>query len=251
MAIKILVVEDEKRMYNYLKKMLLKIDASYDITGPITNVAELRDTLQNEEHYDLLVSDVRINGGTCFNAFEVVRPKMPVIFVTAYDEYALKAFKSNGIAYVQKPVEEEELREALEKAKKMLSPENEIDKILAMFQPPTKQYRERFLIPKGDQFQIVNSFAISYLEVDGKGAIAHLSDTSSINIPESLNELENELDPKMFFRCSRQYLINIEDIVKIESTWNAKLILKLRRFPDVEFEVSRDRVKELKEKLNQ
>ena len=131
MAIKILIVEDEKRMYNYLKKMLLKIDASYDITGPITNVAELRDTLQNEEHYDLLVSDVRINGGTCFNAFEVVRPKMPVIFVTAYDEYALKAFKSNGIAYVQKPVEEEELREALEKAKKMLSPENEIDKILA------------------------------------------------------------------------------------------------------------------------
>ena len=167
------------------------------------------------------------------------------------DLYELVTKIMQGIAYVQKPVEEEELREALEKAKKMLSPENEIDKILAMLQPPAKQYRERFLIPKGDQFQIVNSFAISYLEVDGKGAIAHLSDTSSMNIPESLNELENELDPKMFFRCSRQYLINIEDIVKIESTWNAKLILKLRRFPDVEFEVSRDRVKELKEKLNQ
>ena len=251
MAIKILVVEDEKRMYNYLKKMLLKIDPTFNIEGPIASVVELKDILQSEAHYDLLISDVRINGGTCFNAFEVSTPTMPVIFVTAYDEYALKAFKNNGVAYVQKPVEEQELREALEKAKKMLSPEDQIEKILTMLQPTTPKYRERFLIPRGDQYQIVNSFSISYIEVDGKGSVAHLSDTSSINIPESLNELETELDPKMFFRCSRQYLINIEDIIKIESTWNAKLILKLRRFPDVDFEVSRDRVKELKEKLNQ
>ena len=79
MAIKILVVEDEKRMYNYLKKMLLKIDASFAEEGPVAGVAELRDVLLSGEHYDLLISDVRINGGTCFNAFEVVQPTMPVI----------------------------------------------------------------------------------------------------------------------------------------------------------------------------
>lgn len=251
MAIKILVVEDEKRMYNYLKKMLLKIDPGFAVEGPITGVAELRDVLQSGEHYDLLISDVRINGGTCFNAFEVVQPTMPVIFVTAYDEYALKAFKNNGVAYVQKPVEEQELREALEKAKKMLSPQDDISKLLAMLQPPAKQYRERFLIPRGEQYQIVNSFAISHFEVEGKTTVAYLDDGSKVFVQESMNELENELDPKMFFRCSRQYIINIEDIVRIDSTWNAKLILKLRRYPEKDFEVSRDRVKELKEKLNQ
>lgn len=251
MAIKILVIEDEKRMYNNLKKMLLRIDTNFSIEGPVSSVVELRDILLSDVHYDLLISDVRINGGTCFNAFEVVQPTMPVVFVTAYDEYALQAFKSNGVAYVQKPVEEQELRIALEKAKKMLSPQDDMVRLLALLQPTAKKYRERFLVPRGEQYQVVNSFSISHFEVDGKGSVAYLEDGSKICIPESLNELEGEMDPNMFFRCSRQSIINIDDIVKIESTWNAKLILKLRRYPDKDFEVSRDRVKELKEKLNQ
>lgn len=230
--------------------MLLKIDNDIEVLGPVVSVDELKEVLSSEMHYDVLVSDIRINGGTCFRAFETIRPKKPVVFVTAYDEYALKAFKNNGIAYVQKPIDEMELRDALEKARKMIAPENDIDKLMAMFQPAVKQYRERFLVPVGDMFQIVNSFSVSYFEVDGKYVTAFLSDGTSVQIQESMNELEMEMDPKLFFRCSRQYMINIEDIVKIESTWNAKLILKLRRFTDKKFEVSRDRVKELKDKLN-
>lgn len=250
MTIKILVVEDEKKMFNYLKKMLLKINPSFVVEGPITSVQELRGILQCNEHYDLLVSDIHIKGGTCFKAFEEVKPSMPIIFVTAYDEYALKAFKSNGIAYVQKPIEENELCEALEKAKKMLSPQNDIDKLLAMIHPTVPKYRERFLIPIGDQYQIINTFSISYFEVAGKTAKAYLSDGTSVQIPQNMNELETEINPDIFFRCNRQYIINIEDIVRIDSTWNAKLIIRLRRFPGIDFEVSRDRVKELKEKLN-
>ena len=251
MAMKLLVIEDEKRMFNQLRKMLLKIEPNVVIEGPVTSVAELREILEDGNRYDLILSDVRINGGTCFNAFEKQKPTVPVIFITAYDEYALKAFRNNGVAYVQKPVEEDELKEAMEKARKMLSPQEDITRLLAMLQPQTPKYRKRFLIPKGDQFQIVNSFSISHFDVDGKNTIAYLEDGTSVHISESMNELEAELDPKMFFRCSRQHIINIEDIVKMESTWNAKLILRLRRYPEKDFEVSRDRVKELKEKLNQ
>ena len=195
--------------------------------------------------------DIRMPGANGLEVARAASGHCHVVFCTAYDEYALKAFRNNGVAYVQKPVEEDELKEAMEKARKMLSPQENITRLLAMLQPQTPKYRERFLIPKGDQFQIVNSFSISHFDVDGKNTIAYLEDGTSVHISESMNELEAELDPKMFFRCSRQHIINIEDIVKMESTWNAKLILRLRRYPEKDFEVSRDRVKELKEKLNQ
>ena len=107
MAMKLLVIEDEKRMFNQLRKMLLKIEPNVVIEGPVTSVAELREILEDGNRYDLILSDVRINGGTCFNAFEKQKPTVPVIFITAYDEYALKAFRNNGVAYVQKPVEED------------------------------------------------------------------------------------------------------------------------------------------------
>lgn len=97
MAMKLLVIEDEKRMFNQLRKMLLKIEPNVVIEGPVTSVAELREILEDGNRYDLILSDVRINGGTCFNAFEKQKPTVPVIFITAYDEYALKAFRNNGV----------------------------------------------------------------------------------------------------------------------------------------------------------
>lgn len=247
----ILVIEDEKRNFTRLKKLLLQIDKNYKIIGPVTSVEDLKETLKSSHSYQLVLADIRINGGTCFDAFDEVKPDVPVIFVTAYDEYALKAFQNNGIAYVQKPIELEELEEAISKAMKMLAPQQEMTNLLNLLQDKNKKkYRERFLVPRGDQFQIVNSYSVNHFLIEGKNSIAYLEDGSTATINESMNDLEEELDPSMFFRINRQCIINIDDIINIEMTWNGKLKLYLRHFKDEEFEVSRERVNDLKERLN-
>ena len=126
----ILVIEDEKRNFTRLKKLLLQIDKNYKITGPVTSVEDLKETLKSSHSCQLILADIRINGGTCFDAFDEVKPDVPVIFVTAYDEYALRAFQNNGIAYVQKPTELEELEEAINKAMKLLAPQQEMTNLL-------------------------------------------------------------------------------------------------------------------------
>lgn len=248
---KILVIEDEKRSFTRLKKLLLQIDSSYEIVGPIDSVAELKETLEYSDSYQLILSDIRINGGTSFDAFDAIKPTAPVIFVTAYDEYALKAFQNNGIAYVQKPIEKEELEEAIEKAMKLIAPQQEMTNLLNLLKEGNKKkYRERFLVPRGEQLQIINTYTVNHFSIEGKNTIAYLEDGSSANINESMNDLENELDPAMFFRINRQCIINLDDIINIEMTWNGKLKLQLRHFKEQTFEVSRDRVNALKDCLN-
>lgn len=248
---KILVIEDEKRSFTRLKKLLLQIDSSYEIVGPIDSVAELKETLEYSDSYQLILSDIRINGGTSFDAFDAIKPTTPVIFVTAYDEYALKAFQNNGIAYVQKPIEKEELEEAIEKALKLIAPQQEMTNLLNLLKEGNKKkYRERFLVPRGEQLQIINTYTINHFSIEGKNTIAYLEDGSSANINESMNDLEAELDPAMFFRINRQCIINLDDIINIEMTWNGKLKLQLRHFKEQTFEVSRDRVNALKDCLN-
>ena len=248
---KILVIEDEKRNFSRLKKLLLQIDKNYEIEGPIDSVGDLKVTLRNSCSYQLILADIRINGGTCFDAFDEVKPDVPVIFTTAYDEYALKAFKSNGVAYVQKPIEQKELEEAIQKAMKMIAPQQEMTNLINLLQAGNKKkYRERFLVPRGEQLQIVNSYSINHFILEEKNNIAYLEDGSTANINESMNDLEEEIDPSMFFRINRQCIINLDDIVNIEMTWNGKLKLYLRHFKDKEFEVSRERVNNLKNLLN-
>lgn len=248
---KILIIEDEKRSFTRLKKLLLQIDNNYEIEGPIDNVTELKEILEHPNSYQFILADIRINGGTSFDAFEEAKPTAPVIFITAYDQYALKAFQNNGIAYVQKPIEKEELQEAINKAMKLMAPQKEMAHLLNLLKDSNKKkYRERFLVPKGEQFQIVNSYAINHFSIKGKNTIVYLEDGSSVSINESMNELEDELDPATFFRINRQCIINLDDIINIEITWNNKLKLQLRHFNGQIFEVSRDRVNDLKERLN-
>lgn len=248
---KILVIEDEKRNFVRLKKQLLEIDNGYEIEGPVTNVQELKIALKEPVGCQLILADIRINGGTCFDAFDEVKPDVPVIFVTAYDEYALKAFQNNGIAYVQKPFEINELKVAIDKAMKIIEPQKEMTHLISLLQNGNKKkYRERFLVPRGEQLQIVTAYSINHFVLEDKNVVACLEDGSTVVINESMNSLEEELDPSMFFRINRQCIINIDDIVNIEMTWNGKLKLWLRHFKDQEFEVSRDRVNNLKDCLN-
>lgn len=247
----ILVIEDEKRNFTRLKKQLLEIDKDFEIEGPVDCVKDLKDILTSNKHYELILADIRINGGTCFDVFDEVRLDVPVIFTTAYDEYALKAFKSNGIAYLQKPFEVEELKEAIKKAMKMIEPEKEMVHLLSLLKESSKKkYKERFLVPRGEQLQIINSYSINHFMLEAKSTMMYLEDGSSVSINESVSYLEQELDPTMFFRINRQCIINLDDIVKIEMTWNGKLKLKLRHYDNLELEVSRDRVNDFKERLN-
>lgn len=152
---------------------------------------------------------------------------------------------------MQKPIEKEELEEAIEKALKLIAPQQEMTNLLNLLKEGNKKkYRERFLVPRGEQLQIINTYTINHFSIEGKNTIAYLEDGSSANINESMNDLEAELDPAMFFRINRQCIINLDDIINIEMTWNGKLKLQLRHFKEQTFEVSRDRVNALKDCLN-
>lgn len=134
---------------------MLEIDKNFELIGPIDSVSELKEILTGSNHYQLILADIRINGGTCFDAFDIVKPDAPVIFVTAYDEYALKAFKNNGIAYLQKPFEVDELRESINKAMKMIEPQKEMAHLISLLKDNSKKNIGRdFLCPKGSSCRL-------------------------------------------------------------------------------------------------
>lgn len=116
---KVLIIEDEERGFSRLKRLLQNIDNSLEIQGPLTTMKAVINYLQNPHDEDIIFADIRLGDGDVFEAFLEIAPTSPVIFTTAYSEYALEAFKSNGIAYLQKPILHEELEKALAKAKAM------------------------------------------------------------------------------------------------------------------------------------
>ena len=149
---KVLIIEDEQHNFNRLKKLLLAYDATMQVEGPLETIDETRDWLhshQGNEASDIVFSDIRLADGLCFDALSELNPSSMLVFTTAYDEYALQAFRYNGIAYLLKPVDEEELRATLNRIQDLRATNTHLQSILATMQQSSLPYRERFLVPHG------------------------------------------------------------------------------------------------------
>jgi len=245
----VLIIEDEKPSARRLQRMLEKQNVSAN--NMLHSVEEAVEWFQHNKHPDLIFLDIQLSDGLSFEIFDVVDVKSAIIFTTAFDEYALQAFKLNSIDYLLKPIDEEELVAAVNKYK-MLKPQEtnvqlnfeDIKKLLA--NPVEREYKKRFTTKIGQHIKMISVDEIECFYSENKGTYAHTVDGRDYLLDTTLEQLEEELSPKTFFRISRKFYININAIKDIISYTNSRLQLKLNSYKDQEVIVARERVKDFK-----
>ncbi|CAM3379264.1 LytR/AlgR family response regulator transcription factor [Aequorivita lipolytica] len=244
-----LIIEDEKPSARYLQRMLERQDVN--VNQMLHSVSEAVEWFNNNEHPDLIFLDIQLSDGLSFEIFDTVEVKSAIIFTTAFDEYALQAFKLNSIDYLLKPIDEEELQAAVTKYKSFKpSTENlqfnfeDIKKLLV--NPVEREYKKRFTTKIGQHIKIISIEEIECFYSENKGTYAHTVDGRDYLLETTLEQLEQELSPETFFRISRKFYVNINSIKDIISYTNSRLQLKLNSFKEQEVIVARERVKGFK-----
>lgn len=238
---KYIIIEDELHNAELLMGMITTYDPTAHLVTILAGVQESVDWLSSHGHPDVIFMDVRLADGLSFEIYEKVQVQSPVIFTTAYDEYALQAFKVYGAAYLLKPIVQEELTEALGKVSdfRAITSSEDVSGILHMLKTQQKSYKSRFLIHYRDTYRVVPVQDIDYIFLDLKVVHFKLLDGSSLVVPYTLEELEEQLDPEYFFRVNRQYIIHINSIESIHKYFNEKTRIILKRDRDAEVIVSR------------
>jgi DNA-binding LytR/AlgR family response regulator len=244
-----LIIEDEKPSARYLQRMLQKQEVN--VNHMLHSVEEAIDWFQNNEHPDLIFLDIQLSDGLSFEIFDVVEVKSAIIFTTAFDEYALQAFKLNSIDYLLKPIDEEDLQVAVKKYKAFKpSSQNvqfnfeDIKKLLV--NPVEREYKKRFTTKIGQHIKMISVDEIECFYSENKGTYAHTIEGRDYLLETTLEQLEQELAPETFFRISRKFYVNINSIKDIISYTNSRLQLKLNSYKDQEIIVARERVKDFK-----
>lgn len=245
---KILILEDEKLNSERIKRLILKIRPDAEIVGVLASVKNTVLWLSENKSPDLILMDVQLADGLSFEIFNLANVTSPIIFTTAYDEYAIKAFKYNSVDYLLKPIEKNELEAAIIKLENSLQQPDpqqpKIEELLAYMQP--KEYRKRFLLPYRDGYRKINVEDIAYFHSNLNISYVNLFNGEEVVIPQTLETLEQELDPKDFFRANRQYIIHINSIENVHNFFNGKLKLKIKGNKEQDIIVSRTKAASLK-----
>ncbi|MDR2231333.1 MAG: LytTR family DNA-binding domain-containing protein [Flavobacteriaceae bacterium] len=246
----ILIIEDERPSAERLIRLIQGIKPQAKILSVLESVSESVEWLESNDKPDLIMMDIKLSDGLSFEIFDKTQlVDVPIIFTTAYDEYAIKAFKQYSIDYLLKPVDKEELGIAFEKydqldmlVNKATNPS--IEKLLDEFRP--KSYRTRFLLSYRDGFKTVMVNDVLYFYSEQKITKARLIDNTDEIIPHTMDELEQQLDPKLFFRANRQFIICINAVEHVYNYFNNKLKVAMKKNNDVEIIISRDKAPLLK-----
>lgn len=244
----LLIIENEKPAADKLIRLLMKIDKSITVLGVIETVEEAINRLQESPQPDLILMDIQLDDGLCFEIFESVNIEIPVIFITAFDEYTLKAFKVNSIDYLLKPIEEELLKNALAKFKKLYADKDpfkrDFKQLLYEFR---NQYKTRFLIKIGERYRSITTGEISHFQIRERSVFLCDNQGKDYGVDYSLEQLQTMLDPRKFFRINRECVVNIDAISLMYSYSSSRLQLTLKGKEKSElFVVSRDKVTEFK-----
>ncbi|MCK8522883.1 LytTR family DNA-binding domain-containing protein [Aquimarina sp. D1M17] len=245
----VIIIEDEKPAARRLNRMLN--DLEIDVHTMLHSVQESIEWFSNNEHPDLIFLDIQLSDGLSFEIFDAINIKSSIIFTTAYDEYALKAFKLNSIDYLLKPIDDEELEAAVLKYKEQTPKSKSIqvdfeDIKKLLINPMDRQYKKRFTAKVGQHLKIFSVEDIECFYSENKGTYLHTAENRNYLIDTTLESLEEELNPQQFFRVSRKFYININSIKDIISYTNSRLQVKLNHFSEQEIIVSRERVKDFK-----
>jgi two-component system response regulator LytT len=251
---KVIIIEDEGPAADRLGKLLRSISDDIHVLKRLDSVAAAVSYFSLEEHPNLVFMDIQLADGLSFDIFYHVSIRTPVIFTTAFDQYTLKAFKVNSIDYLLKPIDEQELRRAVEKYRQLYLKKNNdfSDKILKLVQDMnTAKYKERLLVKRGQQLSFLKTEATAFCYADGKLCYAVDFSNNKHLLEHTLTQLEEQLQPNMFFRINRHLLVNIESIKKVHTWLGGRLKVELLPTTTAETVVSRERVNGFKDWLGQ
>lgn len=245
---KALIVEDETLASRHLKNVLNEA-GNITVIGTLESISEALEWFRNNPCPDIVFMDIHLADGIAFEIFNHVNISCPIVFTTAYDEYALKAFKVNSVDYLLKPIELSDVQAALKKIKALSGPEtmhNTISDLVDYFRKEQK-YKTHFLIPaKGDKLLPLRVNDLACFRIDS-GIVKGLTiENRSFNLDYTLDELSDILDPSLFFRANRQFIISREAIKDVDLWFSGKLAVNLKVDTSCKIVISKARVPEFK-----
>lgn len=254
----LLLVEDEPLAQARISTIIRKHRPDWVVADTVQSISELEQALKNQAIFDLILCDIHLADGLSFRAFQNKKIKIPIIFITAYDEYALQSFEHNCIDYVLKPIQEERLVKAFEKVESLSqSPVSEgfssefVDKFIQRY--TQKTFKRRFLTKIGTKLSFTSVEEIAFFYAEGGVTFLVTSNSSQkFMIDHSLNELETELlDPNKFYRINRSFIINLDNLLEMKPYHNGRLVLSLNAKSEEVIVVARERVNEFKSWIDQ
>lgn len=247
---KVFIVEDETLAAKRLQKMLKDIDPLVHVQGVADSIKSATAWFEKNTDTDLAFFDIELADGQSFEIFSNVKVNCPVIFITAYDEFALRAFKVNSIDYLLKPIDENELKNAIEKFKQLKStatPVSSIESLIADLQKQqTPDFKERFLVKQGQKLISVEIADVAFFYTEEKVTLIKTKTGERHIINYSLEEVEGFLDSKKYFRANRQFILNIKNIKEVHHWFNGKLKVATNPSAEVEIIISRERATDFK-----
>jgi DNA-binding LytR/AlgR family response regulator len=249
---RVLIIEDEHLAADKLSRMLHELDPHIQILATLESVSESANWLADNPAPDLIFMDIQLDDGISFEIFEAVKITAPIIFTTAYNEYAIKAFKVNSVDYLLKPFAEEELRAAIDKYKQLHSGLNiQSEKIDYLYRQLVKEYKSRFIVKIGTHFHSVSIDEIACFFIRERATFIKTIVGKNLDIDYSLDQVQKLVDPTRFFRINRNYVINIDSISDIISYSSNRLKIVLKNFEHLDdLLVSREKTSEFKKWLD-
>jgi len=252
---KVLIIEDEIPAADKLEMLLKKYDVRTQVIAKIATVEKGIDYLKNNQNnIDLIFLDIQLTDGLSFDIFKFVKVEKPVIFITAFNEYAIEAFKLNSIDYLLKPISFEKLVNALDKIKSMydnlpvdkITENVSLDQIAKLLTGNARSYKTRFLIKIGEHIKSVSTSEICFFYAEGRTVFIITSENRKFIVDNTLEELNAQLDPQNFFRANRSFIVNFNHISDVVVYSTSRLRIKFPFEFEKEIIVSREKVSDFK-----
>jgi two-component system response regulator LytT len=251
---KLLILEDETLASDRLIKIIGEIDPTLEILSTLKSIEEGNEWFESNEHPDLIISDIRLLDGLSFELFKKLKLEVPVIFTTAYDQYAIKAFEVNSVDYLLKPIEKEKLAAAIGRHKERMSQNKfpaDFDSLYELIQNKKKSFKSRFLIKIGHKIVAVPVEKIAYFFSQNKLTYIVTKDGKRLPTDQTLETLDEQLDPATFYRANRQFIVGYDSISELHPYFKGRLKVELEPNADQELVVSAEKTREFKAWLDQ
>ena len=245
---KIIIIEDEQLSAEHLELLLSRIDPTIEVIHRFESVKQSIQAFQNGVEADLLFVDIHLADGNSFEIFKKVNIDIPVIFTTAFDQYAIQAFKTNSIDYLLKPIGVVDLKVSLQKFQKVSQNQNLIQNLINIAQP--KQFKNRFMVKLGENIVSVKTEEIDHFKAEDGIVLFANKQGKRYPVNYTLDQLEPMLDPAVFFRINRKVILHIDSVQKVGSFFNNRLKVNTTFIEGDDVVVSRERVGNFKDWLN-
>jgi Response regulator of the LytR/AlgR family len=243
---KVLIVEDETTAFEYLVNLINKVDPSIEVTGNTDSISQTINWLNSNPLPDIIFMDIHLSDGLAFSVFDEIDIETPIIFTTAYDEYAIEAFKVNSIDYLLKPVKYEDLKRALQKFDKWTRAEiaEYLSKLVRI--TPMQRYNDKILVPVKDKLFPVALSDVSCFYTADKATTIFLKNGTSYPYAKTLEQIFITLNPTLFFRANKQYIISRESVKKITVWFDSRLLIDIETDVPERIYVSKNKASEFK-----